>query len=159
MNTDQRLRDTRVSFVSAGALDSTRPKDAEDALAEMSLDSPTDADRIEVFEEDDEEQVEAMNPNRQSTQYAPNSSPDDQALGYVVDIHGSEPIQTGIPPHNYGLHLPRRLILAKRLFYLVVEIERVEDFQGPGTHPRRLQIPSIRKFGRSKTKSTRGRSY
>ncbi|KAE8449924.1 hypothetical protein EG329_007063 [Mollisiaceae sp. DMI_Dod_QoI] len=98
LNTDQRLRDTRVSFVSAGALDSTRPKDAEDALAEMSLDSPTDADRIEVFEEDDEEQVEAMNPNRQSTQYAPNSSPDDQALGYVVDIHGSEPIQTGIPP-------------------------------------------------------------
>lgn len=101
-NTDQRLRDTQVTFVSAGTLDSTKPKETEDALAEMTLDSPDDADRIEVFEEedDDEEAVREKDIafDQESVQPQHNSSLENSNFEYVIDVHGSKPIQTGMPP-------------------------------------------------------------
>ncbi|CZR57395.1 uncharacterized protein PAC_07284 [Phialocephala subalpina] len=99
-NTDQRLRDTKVSFVSAGALEPTMPKDPEAALAEMTLDSPEEDDKIEVFEEEDE--VEAIDQtiisSQQPVQPLLNSPPKKDTFSYIVDVHGSEPVQTGIRP-------------------------------------------------------------
>ncbi|KAF8849616.1 hypothetical protein BDZ45DRAFT_634123 [Acephala macrosclerotiorum] len=100
-NTDQRLRDSKVTFISAGALEPTIPKDPEAALAEMTLDSPKEDDRIEVFEEE-EDGVEVREPtmisSQQPVQPLSNGSPEEQTFGYIVDVHGSEPVQTGIPP-------------------------------------------------------------
>jgi hypothetical protein len=55
-DTDQRLRHTKVNFVSAGSLEPTIPKDTESAMAEMTLDSPqTNEENAELDVEDDEE--------------------------------------------------------------------------------------------------------
>ncbi|KUJ10592.1 uncharacterized protein LY89DRAFT_739596 [Mollisia scopiformis] len=100
-NTDQRLRDSQVTFVSAGTLDSTKPKDTEAALAEMTLDSPKDFDKIEVFEEEEEnEHVEdtMMSSDHRPIQQHDKSPLEDSKFNYIVDVHGSEPVQTGIPP-------------------------------------------------------------
>jgi hypothetical protein len=54
-DTDQRLRHIKVNFVSAGSLEPTIPKDAESAMAEMTLDSPQNEENAELDVEDDEE--------------------------------------------------------------------------------------------------------
>jgi hypothetical protein len=55
-DTDQRLRHTKVNFVSAGSLEPTIPKDTESAMAEMTLDSPqNNEENAELDVEDDEE--------------------------------------------------------------------------------------------------------
>lgn len=87
--------------MSAGTLESAKPKDAEAALAEMTLDSPKDGDdEIEVFEEEDVplEQEEELRLNDQATQLSAKLVSEDQTCGYMVDIRGSGPIQTGMPP-------------------------------------------------------------
>lgn len=90
------MRDTKVAFISAGSLDSTRPKEPQDALAAMTLDSPTDLDTIEVLEEGEEE----PGPNESSTSNRPElSQPPDPLYNFIVDVRGSRnSVQTGLPP-------------------------------------------------------------
>lgn len=99
-NTDQRLRDAQVTFVSAGTLDSTKPRSTEDALAEMTLDPPGQVDTIEVFEEEDEDEEldETEIPSHAATQQHSVPPRPNPTFDYVVDVHGGEPVQTGMPP-------------------------------------------------------------
>src|SRR6266498_4117208 len=90
-DSDQRLRHTKVNFVSAGPLDSTKTEDPEAALADMTLDSPGQEDEtIEVYEE------EAEDLQAEEKSSGPPSPNEEQA--FVVDTQGSEPVTTGLPP-------------------------------------------------------------
>jgi hypothetical protein len=94
-NTDQRLRDTKVSFVSAGTLDKKETKDEADsnnaALAEMSLSSnPLEAQ---------DEGGASGDSNMEDTAIA--SIPAVDVLSsesFVIDTSGSQAVATGLPP-------------------------------------------------------------
>ncbi|KAF4632794.1 hypothetical protein G7Y89_g5331 [Cudoniella acicularis] len=99
-NSDQRLRHTKVNFVSAGTLDNKELEGvtAEFALANMSLDSPPK----------EEPSIRSIQPEIQISDpelYAvpPPTVPDlagneDTPLPFVFDIFGAEPVKTGLPP-------------------------------------------------------------
>jgi hypothetical protein len=90
-DSDQRLRHTKVNFVSAGPLDPTKAEDPEAALADMTLDSPGQEDEtIEVYEEEAEDLQAEEEPS------GPPSPKEEQA--FVVDTQGSEPVTTGLAP-------------------------------------------------------------
>ncbi|KAG4433178.1 hypothetical protein IFR05_011338 [Cadophora sp. M221] len=106
-NTDQRLRDSRVNFVSAGRTVPTEPEDAQAALAEMTLESPKQSSGGEAnADEDEEEELQEAEdeaeyekatleePTYPSTQI----TVDVEAFDFIVDTHGSGPVQTGMPP-------------------------------------------------------------
>ncbi|KAI9643462.1 squalene synthetase-like protein [Ciborinia camelliae] len=93
-NSDQRLRDTKVSFVSAGEF---KPpdliKDSEEALAEMTLESaklPEKSLAHDVQMEDDEKSMAA-----------PSSS-------FMIDTSGSKPVETGLAPPRLRSISPTR---------------------------------------------------
>lgn len=85
-NTDQRLRYNKVNFVSAGTFDPRElEEDPENALAEMTIDSPQE-DLDDPFEE----------PIRDPTPVEPNPLVEEQSSAYfVVDTLG-EPVSTGL---------------------------------------------------------------
>jgi len=89
-NTDQRLRHNNVKFVSAGTLDprELESKNAENAFAEMTLDSPPEDAGEATFEE----------PIRDPTPIVPSPISEEQSSTYfVVDTLG-KPVNTGLPP-------------------------------------------------------------
>lgn len=103
-NTDQRLRDSRVKFVSAGRIVPTEePDNTEAALAEMTLESPkqnvrevnADGEQELDHEEGDEEEDATFEEPADSIIKAP---VDGDVFDFIVDTHGSGPFQTGIPP-------------------------------------------------------------
>ncbi|KAH7369918.1 hypothetical protein BKA65DRAFT_487332 [Rhexocercosporidium sp. MPI-PUGE-AT-0058] len=112
-NTDQRLRDSRVSFVSAGRIVPIEPEDTEAALAEMTLESPKASGGEKNADEDQEQEHEEIKDEagedeveEQSTPEEPAHSPietpvDADTFDFVVDTHGSGPIQTGMPPPKF----------------------------------------------------------
>lgn len=90
---DQKLRHSKIEFVSAGPLNPTqsRPKDAESALAEMTLDSPHEEDaEIQVEIEEEAEGQE------QQTQTVNNTLSEQEHL-FFVDTVGDKPPSTGLP--------------------------------------------------------------
>lgn len=91
-DSDQRLRHTKVKFVSAGTLGGT--KDAEIDMAKMTLEDPgsKDKDVIVVMEEDENE--EAMGAEEAAPEYQERKP----EPSFFVDTQGSNPIQTGFPP-------------------------------------------------------------
>ncbi|RDL32472.1 uncharacterized protein BP5553_08928 [Venustampulla echinocandica] len=104
-NPVQKLRHTKVNFVCAGTLDTRDEKDerdrrdggdeghAESALAEMSLDSPQQADM----------QMEGVTSEGRAPGAIPSTPPpnaDEQQPAFVIDTLGSNPVDTGMaPPH------------------------------------------------------------
>jgi hypothetical protein len=94
-STDQRLRHTKVNFVSAGTLDSTKPNDAESSMAKMSLEdsSSEGLDEIVVTGQDsDDAEAEDAHPNQAELQH------DEPVSTFFVDTQGSNPVETGLPP-------------------------------------------------------------
>lgn len=99
-DSDQRLRHSKVSFISAGPLrkPETEARDTESALAEMSLDSPPGEVEMEVeVEVVDELEVTNSSPQEEST--TPHS-------GFVIDLYGGEIIKTGLPPPHVRVPSP-----------------------------------------------------
>jgi hypothetical protein len=96
---DQRLRHTKVSFISAGALDSTKPRESipldpnhpESALADMTLNSPGEEVIVEVYDGEESE-------GGKQEETLEDIQPPNQGHTFFVDTHGSNPIQTGLPP-------------------------------------------------------------
>jgi len=109
--TDQRLRDTKVNFVSAGPLESTNPKDAETALAAMTLDSDNAPDGMVEAQADvslspipagAQESMELK-----AEQFGIQPSPEREAFSdFIVDTAGSESVHTGLPPPRLRLDSP-----------------------------------------------------
>jgi len=117
-NTDQRLRDSRVSFVSAGRIVPAEPDDTEAALADMTLESPKpgggEANRDEEPDEEldgelDREVIEQEHAEPEGMEQNDNileepnytsikSSINAQTFDFVIDTQGSGQFQTGIPP-------------------------------------------------------------
>jgi hypothetical protein len=98
-DTDRRLRDAKVNFISAGTLESTKPNDTETALAEMTLDSDgTDEAKAEThFSESSvaAQRLTDLKMEQADIQYPTEiqTSPD-----FIVDTEGGEPVHTGMPP-------------------------------------------------------------
>ncbi|TAQ84603.1 hypothetical protein B7494_g7078 [Chlorociboria aeruginascens] len=95
----QKLRHSKINFVSAGKLDPSESKEAEEGLAKMSLESPKAGPKYEV--EIDVKIEEETGPEdrglfRQPTQEKP--------LPLFSDMQGTGPIQTGLPsPHRRSI--------------------------------------------------------
>ncbi|KAN0101766.1 hypothetical protein V8E51_012276 [Hyaloscypha variabilis] len=109
--TDQRLRDTKVNFVSAGTLDSTKPKDAETALAEMTLDSENSPDSMDEAQAD-VSFLQLSTGSQKLTKSAieqadiPRSPGMETFSKFIVDTEGGEPVHTGLPPPRLRLGSP-----------------------------------------------------
>jgi hypothetical protein len=94
---DQRLRHSKISFISAGSLAPTKPppEDPESALAQMTLDSPPhEKTKMEVEIEGDGEPEEwrAHDLDNQPAKPLPPSSP-----LFFIDTVGDETPSTGLP--------------------------------------------------------------
>ncbi|KAH6721368.1 hypothetical protein BKA61DRAFT_666121 [Leptodontidium sp. MPI-SDFR-AT-0119] len=105
-NTDQRLRDSRVNFVSAGRTVPTEPENTQAALAELTLESPkqssdgeanADEDQDQELEEAEYEEAEESTPEG-PTYSSTKPSVNVEAFDFIVDTNGSGPVQTGMPP-------------------------------------------------------------
>lgn len=99
-NTDQRLRHKNVQFVSAGKLDPQEvdSKDAENALAQMTLESPQEDTSTKMATS--EETVTSAAPLTASapTSVVPSPVVEEQISSYfVVDTQG-EPVDNQLPP-------------------------------------------------------------
>ncbi|PBP19684.1 G-patch and R3H domain-containing protein c [Diplocarpon rosae] len=96
-NTDQRLRDSKVSFVSAGKFEPTKLEVNEAALADMSLESrnPHHEDETAEAEEEDmeQQQTEVFGDFAESPIMPP---AEDNIFNFIVDTRGSEPVHTGL---------------------------------------------------------------
>jgi hypothetical protein len=101
-DTDQRLRDSKVNFISAGTLESTEPKDTEAALAKMTLHSDTEEAQpgIHFSESSTADQIFVDDDNkRKDIKHGIPSSADKWTFSdFVVDTQGGEPVHTGISP-------------------------------------------------------------
>ena len=102
-DTDRRLRDTRVNFVSAGTLESTKPTDTETALAEMTLDSDTTPDNTDEAQADVHFSASSADAQKATDpridQADIQCSTENRTFSdFVVDTEGGEPIHTDIPP-------------------------------------------------------------
>ena len=98
-DSDQKLRHTKVNFVSAGRLKSPEAKDPEAtaALAHMSLDSPG-RDEVNV-EEEEYEELEDPKPGRSAVNMDSTDQEPPQSLHhFVIDTFGTEAVDTGLPP-------------------------------------------------------------
>jgi hypothetical protein len=88
------LRDTKVSFVSAGSLHQDEPNDEADvnnvALAEMSLTS--NLQELQKEKVADDADLEDTNTISAPVVNAPSSE------AFVIDTTGSQPVATGLPP-------------------------------------------------------------
>jgi hypothetical protein len=92
------LRDTKVSFVSAGTLGSTKPKDAEAALANMTLNSD-DTDDIQAHTLSESSAAVQNLTDLQIEQATLQCSIEIQGIpDFIVDTEGGELVHTGIPP-------------------------------------------------------------
>lgn len=92
-----RLRDKAVNFVSAGTLepqDSEGDKDAEEAMADMTLNPPAEEHEIEVEVEEEEEPL----PESKAPTIPPSPISEEQPPLFVVDTLGSQPVATGLRP-------------------------------------------------------------
>lgn len=110
-DTDQRLRHSQIKFVSAGKLESMDPKDAESAMAEMTLDSPPrEEDNVIVVEEEEETYVrEEAVLGRTEDLERPSSSGNDQDVpSFIVDTMGTQPVHTGFAPPRLRSTSPPR---------------------------------------------------
>jgi len=106
---DQKLRHSKVNFVSAGAVDPLPDlKVPDSAFAGMTLDSPAAEDKLEDEEEEEIEvivdtiEVEVELEEESSAQVLPAiaqepEEPEPQPA-FFIDTQGSVPIHTGIPP-------------------------------------------------------------
>ncbi|KAK2628887.1 hypothetical protein QTJ16_001990 [Diplocarpon rosae] len=95
-NTDQRLRDSKVSFVSAGKFEPTKLEANEAALADMSLESPDphhEEETAEAEAEDMEQQTDGFGELAESHIKAPAEA---NISNFIVDTRGSEPVYTGL---------------------------------------------------------------
>lgn len=102
-DTDQRLRDTRVNFVSAGTLESTKPKDTEDALARLTLDSDntpdtTDEAKADIHPSEPSAAPQTLTDLKINEADVPCPTKNEGFSHFVVDTEGGEPVHTGIPP-------------------------------------------------------------
>ncbi|KAL2072301.1 hypothetical protein VTL71DRAFT_11644 [Oculimacula yallundae] len=100
--TDQRLRDSKVSFVSAGRVVPTQPDETEAALAEMSLGSPKTSDQNAMADREQDQEQETAEGDH-TTQEEPTTSlvqnpVHEEAFNFIVDTRGSGPVHTGLPP-------------------------------------------------------------
>jgi hypothetical protein len=105
LDSDQRLRYSKVSFVSAGTLSKSDLQDAnqketESALADMTLDSPQQEQvevQVEVEVEEEIEEFEDTKVTGTTSQDQPESSTTAPS-NFVIDTLGGEAIRTGLPP-------------------------------------------------------------
>lgn len=102
-NTDQRLRDSKVSFVSAGTLDpkelELESKNTENALAEMTLDSPREdamGQAMDVPPEEDAKKMEDVVLEKDTEESGVQSPIEETPAYFVVDTMG-EPVNTRLP--------------------------------------------------------------
>lgn len=97
-DTDQRLRDTKVNFISAGTLESTEPKDTEASLAKMTLDSDDAEAQADIhFSESSNADQILMGPESRKSG-AQSTTKKHIFSDFVVDTTGGEAVRTGIPP-------------------------------------------------------------
>jgi hypothetical protein len=98
-DTDQRLRDTKVSFVSAGTLESTKPKDTEAALAEMTLDSDDmDEAQADIHFPESSAAAQRLTDPKMGQGDVQCSTEIRTFPNFIVDTEGGESVHTGIPP-------------------------------------------------------------
>ena len=103
---DQRLRHSKISFVSAGPTDPTiePPEDPESAMAEMTLDSPPSEEMIIEVEVEEVEMQEEAEQHHEEDQPA-NLSPEHSDL-FFIDTVGDALPSTGLPTPETRVRSP-----------------------------------------------------
>lgn len=96
-DSDQKLRHTKVNFVSAGRLERTKPKDPKSAFADMSLDSPG-RDNTDVEVEENEEVEHSKQASTILDVESTNHEPPQLSHCFVIDTRGSEAVETDLLP-------------------------------------------------------------
>jgi hypothetical protein len=169
-DSDQRLRYSKVNFVSAGKLSTpesqdTNQRDNESALAHMSLDSPTQPEievQVEVAAEVEVEEETELFDDTKLTSIASRDQPESSTTipsNFFIDTHGDGAIKTGLPPPQVRSPSPSLRTLVKRLYYLLEETTRERDLQDIPDALGQLQIPSTPKSRLLSRRSMSRRSY
>ncbi|KAK0101508.1 hypothetical protein ONS95_006675 [Cadophora gregata] len=97
-NTDQKLRDSKVSFVSAGRIVPTEPDDAEAALADMTLGSPKPNGGEVKADEEEEKVAQDVAAFEEPAYSSVKTLIDTEVFDFIVDTEGSGQVQTGMSP-------------------------------------------------------------
>ncbi|CZS95048.1 uncharacterized protein RAG0_04853 [Rhynchosporium agropyri] len=103
---DKRLRDSKVSFVSAGKIVPTEPDETETetALAEMTLECPKTSVKETMADEEREQEEQSSAAewheatHEESASSFVKTSIHEGTFDFIVDTQGSGPVQTGLPP-------------------------------------------------------------
>ncbi|KAI1006354.1 hypothetical protein K3495_g1871 [Podosphaera aphanis] len=91
---DRKLRNSKISFISAGTLEPFKPKDTATAFANLRLNSywresnTPEIDKVQGTEED----------TSGNTIQAQDSTIPTRCPGYFIDLHGTKPVHTGFSP-------------------------------------------------------------
>ncbi|CAL3971715.1 unnamed protein product [Diplocarpon coronariae] len=98
-NTDQRLRYSKVSFVSAGKFEPTKLEVNEAALANMTLEPPNSHREEETAEAEvediEQQQTEVL---EKCTESSIKTSVEGDMFNFIVDTRGSQSVHTGLAP-------------------------------------------------------------